>query len=55
MTLAYQGISVEDLPKTGSVEERHQHLFNAYIERMFRHRRTEQRYSKLKQGAGLFG
>jgi hypothetical protein len=48
MTLAYQGISVEDLPKTGSVEERHQHLFNAYIERMFRHRRTEQRYSKAK-------
>ncbi len=48
MSLAYQGSSVEDLPQTGSVEARRQHLFNTYIERMFRRRRADQRYSKVK-------
>ena len=48
MTLAYQGISVEELPKRGSVEERRKHLFNAYIERMFKRRRASQRYSKAQ-------
>ncbi len=35
MTLAYQGKKVEELPQTGSVEERRQHLFDSYIKRMF--------------------
>lgn len=40
MSLAYQGSSVEELPRIGSVEERRQHLFNAYINRMFLHEKT---------------
>jgi energy-coupling factor transporter ATP-binding protein EcfA2 len=48
ITLAYQDISVEDLPKTGSVEECRQHLFNAYINRMFKHRGVIQWYSKVQ-------
>jgi adenylate kinase family enzyme len=48
MTLAYQGILIEDLPKTGSLEERRKHLFNAYIERMFQRRGTAQGYSKAQ-------
>lgn len=36
MTLAYQGKKIEELPHTGSVEERRQDLFNTYIERMFK-------------------
>jgi hypothetical protein len=43
---AYEGVSVEDLPRTGSTEERRQHLFNAYIKRMLSRRGTSQRYSK---------
>jgi hypothetical protein len=35
MTLAYRGKKVEELPQTGSVEERCQHLFDSYIKRMF--------------------
>lgn len=37
MTLAYQGKKVEELPQTGSIEERSEHLFDAYIKRMFSH------------------
>lgn len=48
MTLAYQSIPVEELPKTGSVEERRQHLFNAYLERMFNRKGTNQQYSKTQ-------
>jgi hypothetical protein len=48
MTLAYQGISVEELPKIGSVKERHQHLFNAYTERMFERKGASQQYSKAQ-------
>ena len=36
MTLAYQGVAVEDLPKTEVVEERQKQLFDDYIENMFR-------------------
>ena len=35
MTLAYRGKKVEELPQTGSVKERRQHLFDSYIKRMF--------------------
>lgn len=39
MTLAYQGKKVEELPQTGSIEERSEHLFDEYIKRMFSHER----------------
>ena len=35
MTLTYQGVAVEDLPKTELVEERRNQLFDDYIEKMF--------------------
>jgi DNA polymerase III delta prime subunit len=51
MVLAYEGVALEDLPKTEVVEERRKQLFDAYIERMF-HRPTrikvEQRYSEAQ-------
>lgn len=46
MTLAYQGKNLEELPQTGSVEKRREHLFNAYIERMFQRRGVNQQYPK---------
>jgi hypothetical protein len=46
MTLAYQGKKVEELRQTGSVETRRQHLFNAYIERMFKRKGAKQQYPK---------
>jgi len=46
MTLAYQGVAVEDLPKTEVVEERRKQLFNDYIDKMFKHRKTNQLYKK---------
>ncbi|NEO49119.1 MAG: NACHT domain-containing protein [Moorea sp. SIO4A3] len=48
MALAYQGVAVEDLPKTEVVEERRWQLFDAYIEKMFRRRRANQRYNKAQ-------
>jgi hypothetical protein len=41
MTLAYQGVAVEDLPKTEVVEERRQKLFNDYIDKMFKRRKFQ--------------
>lgn len=35
MTLAYRGMSVEELRGYGSVEERRTHLFDTYIDKMF--------------------
>ncbi|NEO79407.1 NACHT domain-containing protein [Moorena sp. SIO4G3] len=48
MTLAYQGVAVEYLPKTDVIEERRKQLFNAYIEKMFKRRKTNQRYEKVQ-------
>ncbi|MBC6431191.1 NACHT domain-containing protein [Nostoc sp. HG1] len=48
MTLAYKGKKLEDLPNTGSKEERRKHLFDTYIERMFKRRKYEPRYSKVQ-------
>ena len=57
MTLAYQGIAIEDLPKTNVVKERRNQLFDDYIERMSSYERifsyqapskNKQRYSKTK-------
>ncbi len=44
MTLAYQGVSLENLPSL-SLEERRQHLFNTYIDRMFKRREIKSTYT----------
>jgi adenylate kinase family enzyme len=46
MTLAYQGKQVEEILQTGSLEERREHLFNAYTERMFKRKGVNQQYPK---------
>ena len=49
MVLAYQGVAVEDLPRTEIIEERRKQLFDAYIERMFcrpTRIKVKQRYSE---------
>lgn len=48
MTMAYQGIAVQDLPATGLLEERRRQLFDAYIEKMFKRRGGNQPYSKVQ-------
>ncbi|NEQ07475.1 MAG: NACHT domain-containing protein [Moorea sp. SIO4E2] len=48
MTLAYQGVAVEDLPRTDVVEERRKQLFDAYIEKMFKRRKTNQQYKNAQ-------
>ncbi|MEP0751089.1 protein kinase [Trichocoleus sp. Lan] len=45
MTLAYQGMSITDLPGL-NLEERRQHLFDKYIQRMFERRSGNTQYSK---------
>jgi ATP-dependent Clp protease adapter protein ClpS len=45
ITLAYQGISAEDLPGFNSTPERRKHLFNAYIQRMLSRRLPSQPHS----------
>jgi serine/threonine protein kinase len=45
MTLAYQGVSVTDLPGM-NLEERRQHLFDKYIQRMFARRNANTQYSQ---------
>ncbi|NET29406.1 AAA-like domain-containing protein [Okeania sp. SIO1I7] len=47
MSLAYQGISIEELPSRSNTELR-EHLFNAYIERMFKRRSVNILYSQEK-------
>lgn len=44
ITLAYQSISVEDLPKANSAEEHRKYLFDRYIKRMFDRRGTNKLY-----------
>lgn len=49
MTLAYQGVAVEDLPKVEMMAERRKQVFDAYIKRMFRRpyrSKVESRYSE---------
>jgi len=48
MTLAYQEIAVENLPKVEVLEERQKQLFNDYIEKMFKHRKAGRQYPKEK-------
>ncbi|MBW4599392.1 MAG: protein kinase [Calothrix sp. FI2-JRJ7] len=45
MTLAYQDLSVTDLPHM-NLEERRQHLFDKYIQRMFSRRSISHQYSQ---------
>ncbi len=45
MTLAYQGMSVTDLPEL-NLEQRRQHLFDNYIQRMFDRRGANRQYSR---------
>ena len=47
IALAYQGKSFEDLTQMYSLEERRQHILNAYIERML-NRRSSKQYSQKK-------
>ncbi|NEQ74959.1 MAG: NACHT domain-containing protein [Okeania sp. SIO2C9] len=47
ISLAYQGISIEELPSPSNTELR-EHLFNAYIERMFKRRSVNILYSQEK-------
>ncbi|NER26848.1 MAG: NACHT domain-containing protein [Symploca sp. SIO1C4] len=47
MAIAYQGMSVEDLPSM-NLEQRRQQIFNAYIDRMFSRRGADDRYPKPK-------
>ena len=44
MILAYQGVAVDDLPRTNVVEELRLQLFHDYIKKMFKRRKTNQRY-----------
>ncbi|MGK7940756.1 MAG: NACHT domain-containing NTPase [Crocosphaera sp.] len=48
MTLAYYGKTAEELPQTGSIEARREHLFNAYIERMFTGKGINEQYPKYQ-------
>jgi len=48
ITLAYQGMPTEDLPKISAIEERRKHLFDAYIQRMLCRRIAGQSYPKDK-------
>ncbi|NET54878.1 MAG: protein kinase [Symploca sp. SIO2E6] len=43
MTLAYQGMSIEELP-SNNLEQRRQHLFDAYVARMFQRRGSNSPY-----------
>jgi len=45
MTLAYQGVSTADQTSFTSVEARRRHLFDAYMQQMFKRRRVDQPYS----------
>lgn len=47
MTLAYQGNAIATLPQ-GNYKAHRQHLFNAYIERMFNRKGSHSTYSKIQ-------
>lgn len=46
ITVAYHSLSSEELPQHSLIEERRQHLFNTYIERMFRRKLVKEQYAK---------
>jgi hypothetical protein len=45
MTLAYRGMSVQDLQSLDTTEARRRHVLGAYVQRMFERRGGDQRYS----------
>lgn len=45
MTLAYRGMSVEELGALEAVEARHRHTFEIYVQRMLEQRRRDEWYS----------
>ncbi len=47
MTLAYQGMKITELPEM-NLEERRQHIFDKYIQRMFERRQVKSLYSQSK-------
>ncbi len=52
MTLAYQGVAVEDLPKTEALKERRKQLFDDYIQKMFKRpnrSKGDLQYSKIQR------
>lgn len=48
VSLTCQGVSVENLTQAGSIEERRQHLFTKYVERMFKRPGADLQYPKAK-------
>jgi hypothetical protein len=55
ITLAYQGISLDELPQRSGLDDWHQHLFDRYIQRMFKRRRGQGKYSQDTLIFGLIG
>lgn len=47
IAMAYQGMTLDDL-RPGTLEERRNHLFATYIERMFEHRKITGRYKPIQ-------
>ena len=45
MVIAYEGIAIDNLPKTGLLEERRKKLFDNYIEQVFKRRKANQLYT----------
>jgi hypothetical protein len=45
MALAYEGVPAQELPQM-SLEERQNHLWDKYIDRMFERRKSHPQYSK---------
>ncbi|MEB3310289.1 MAG: NACHT domain-containing protein [Snowella sp.] len=48
ITLAYYGKKAQEIPQTGSLEIRRQHLFTTYVDQMFQRKRINQKYSREK-------
>jgi serine/threonine protein kinase/GTPase SAR1 family protein len=48
MVLAYQGLTARGLPRTNTVEECRQQLFDAYLDRMLKRRGTKNHYSETQ-------
>jgi hypothetical protein len=53
VTLAYRGISVEELQALTSLEARRTHLFNTYLHEMFKRRGVSRHYTAAQTAGGL--
>ncbi|MCP4604452.1 MAG: NACHT domain-containing protein [Proteobacteria bacterium] len=45
MTIAYQGTSIDSIPMSSSTKERHKHLLDTYVARMFERRGPDKRFT----------